>query len=105
MNRPTMAEFDGWKNTAVGAWYFHHYLQGFADIYAMENGRAVGNRGASMHEDYMILAKQAGIVEGVESVINGISEEDELLDPFAEERNQDDETHLDRQEPDNQASV
>ena len=88
MNRPTMAEFDGWKNTAVGAWYFE-YVQDQADKIAMANGRQVGqfeNEGV----DHMIAVRQAGFVKGMEDVITH--------DPFEDEREEkeNDETHLDR---------
>ena len=88
MNIPSISEFDGWKASIVGQWYFEHYLQGYANATAEENGRAVGKRGASFEDDYMILARQAGIVEGVEFAITA--------DPFEEERkekNDEDSSH------------
>ena len=74
--KPTLSQFDAWK--AAGQWYFEVYLQGYADATAEENGRSVGNRGATLQDDYMILAKMAGVVEGVEFAITS--------DPFADER-------------------
>ena len=99
MNTPTLIEFDSWKNSPIGVWYFREYLQGFADAMARENGRNIGGFEDSESKAFMTSVKNAGVIKGVDDVINGITEEDDLLDPFAEERN-DDETHLDRQEPD-----
>ncbi|KKL73857.1 hypothetical protein LCGC14_2070690, partial [marine sediment metagenome] len=28
MNKPTMSEFDGWKHSTVGRWFFDEFLQG-----------------------------------------------------------------------------
>ncbi len=73
-----MKEFDGWRASPGSRWYFEGVLKDYAEAKAAENGRAVGARGDSMEEDYMILAKQAGHVEGVEFAIE--------LDPFEGER-------------------
>ena len=78
MNPPKMKEFDGWRNSVTGIWFFEYVLPDYARLTAEENGRSVGNRGDTMQEDYMILAKQAGIVEGVEYAAT--------LDPFENER-------------------
>ena len=71
-------EFDGWRNSPVGRWFFDTYLQGYADVSAADNGRSVGNLEATSFEDYAVHVKNAGIVEGVEYAINA--------DPFIEER-------------------
>ena len=71
-------EFDGWRNSPVGRWYFDTYLKGYADAAAAENGRSLGNLAETSFEDYAIHVKNAGIVEGIEYAIH--------TDPFIEER-------------------
>ena len=91
MNRPTMSEFDGWKNSATGIWFFEHYLQGYADIMAGENGRGVGVIEETIGKELLTFVKNAGVICGVESVIS--------LDPFDDEREElenNDEVDLDR---------
>jgi len=100
MNKPTMSEFDGWKHSTVGRWFFDEFLQGYADISAGQNGRGVGVVEETVDKELLTFVRNAGVILGVESVIAGISEEDDLLDPFAEERRENDEADLDRQEPD-----
>lgn len=76
MNRPTMSEFDGWKNSPMCIWYFE-YVQDQADKMAGENGRTVGqfdDKGV----DHMKAVRMSGFVAGMEDVINH--------DPFLEER-------------------
>ena len=89
MNTPTMSEFDGWKSSSISQWYFREFLQKYADTAAGENGRSVGAFEETKGKAFMTSVKNAGVVQGVEHVINGITEEEGLLDPFAEERNQD----------------
>jgi len=94
MNRPTMAQYDGWRASPAGQWFFGVYLQEVANQTAEDNGRSVGNRGSTLHDDYMILAKQAGSVDGIEFAINH--------DPFEDERKEtESEDKGDRQEPAN----
>ena len=88
MNRPSISEFDGWKNSPVGQWYFRVYLKEYADLAAGENGRGVGRVEETVDAEFMTFVRNAGVIQGVESVINGITEEDLLLDPFVEERDE-----------------
>jgi len=84
-----LRDFDAWRASPVTVWFLETYLQGYAEALAEDNGRAVGNRGKDLYEDYMILAKQAGFVEGVELAITA--------DPFTEEREEkEDEAESDR---------
>lgn len=80
MKRPTVSEFDGWRQSVVGIWFFEHYLQGYADFSAGQNGRAVGLYSTS-HEELMTYARNAGVIQGVEYAIG--------TDPFEEERSTD----------------
>ena len=76
MNRPTMSEFDGWKNSATGIWFFE-YVQDQANDMAGENGRKIGlfdDKGV----DHMSGVRMSGFVAGMEEVITH--------DPFLEER-------------------
>ena len=77
MNQPKQSEYDGWRNSAVGIWFFEHYLQGYADTAAIENGKSAG-RYPAKDEDHMICVRKAGHISGVEFTINA--------DPFEEER-------------------
>jgi len=84
--RPKKAEFDQWKSTHVGVWFFQEYLQGYADESAGINGRGVGRVEETAEAEFMTFVRNAGVIQGVESVIDGITEEDPTLDPFYEER-------------------
>ena len=95
MNKPKMNEFDGWKNSSTGLWYFNVYLQQYADRAAGENGRGVGRVEDTVDSEFMTFVKNAGVIQGVENVINGTKEEvdkdyDSLMDPFYEERQDED---------------
>ena len=93
MIKPTLREFDEWRTTSVGKWFFDEVLVKDAQERAMLNGRAVGVRGPTLYEDYMILAKEAGVIEGILYAINE--------DPFEDERKEladSDQVNLDRQE-------
>ena len=78
MNRPTIREFDRWRNTEVGIWFFDVHLKGWADAMAMENGRGVGRVEDSEDMEFMTVVRNAGVVQGVD---NAITE-----DPFVDER-------------------
>ena len=88
--KPTMRDYDDWCLHPVTTWYMNEVLQGYANAKAAENGRSVGQRGDRMEDDYMILAKQAGHIEGVEFAVE--------LDPFENKRPEEgnDETNSDR---------
>jgi hypothetical protein len=89
MNTPKMSEFDGWRASAVGRWFFEVVLQGYADASAGINGRAVGSLEESQGKEILTYVKNAGVINGVEYVIE--------LDPFIEERQElEDETESDR---------
>lgn len=77
MNQPKLTEFDSWRNTAIGIWFFEHYLQNYVDAAAMENGKAAGTY-TSKDIDHMIFVRNAGLIHGIEYAIN--------IDPFEEER-------------------
>ena len=79
MNQPKITEYDGWRSSAIGIWFFEHYLQGYADEAANINGRAVGTY-PTKDEDHMTYVRNAGHINGVEYTINN--------DPFEEERNE-----------------
>jgi hypothetical protein len=76
MNKPHMSDYDAWRNSSVGLWFFEHHLQGEADLSASENGRAVGLFSPAI--DYMTFVRKAGVIEGIEHAINS--------DPFEVER-------------------
>lgn len=82
MNAPKLNEYDGWRNSAIGIWFFEHYLQGYADLAAIENGKAAGTW-TDIGRDHMNYVRNAGHVSGVEFVINN--------DPFEGEREELDE--------------
>ena len=86
MKQPTISEFDGWKDSPVGQWYFRTYLAEYARKVAEEAGRSIGMMGETFDTDYMYHAKEAGRVDGIEAVVSGITEENPLLDPFEAER-------------------
>ena len=91
MQKPKMRQFDGWKSSAVGQWFFREYLQDYADSSAMENGRQFGRVEETAEKEVMTAARNAGVIQGVDDVINGIRDTEEesynsQLDPFAEER-------------------
>ena len=73
-----MKEFDGWRASPVGVWFFETVLQGYADASAGINGRAVGSVEDSQGKEIMTYVKNAGVINGVEYVI--------ALDPFEDER-------------------
>jgi hypothetical protein len=77
MITPTIHDFDGWRNSPVGQWFFEYVLQGLADEAARQNGRAVGTY-ATRDEDYLTYVRNAGHISGVEYAIT--------LDPFETER-------------------
>ena len=75
-------DYDAWLGNPVTRWVFAQ-LQDYAEKLAQENGRAVGERGSNMQDDYMILAKQAGVVQGVEFAITAdllADEREEFID-------------------------
>ena len=78
MNKPTMSDFDGWRNSATGVWYFEHYLQSYADMQAQENGRSVGRIEEDTQQEFITAVRNAGVIQGVDNVVS--------LDPFEEER-------------------
>ena len=78
MHQPTLQEFDSWKNSSIGKWYFEFYLQGFADKSAQENGRSFGLISEVKDEDFMIHVRNSGFITGVEYAIN--------TDPFEDSR-------------------
>lgn len=77
-NKPTISEFDGWRNSPVGRWFFDHYLQGYADEGAKINGKAAGTYTST--EDHITLVRNAGFITGVEHAIH--------VDPLEGERNE-----------------
>ena len=77
INEPKMSEFDGWRSSPVGAWYFE-VLQGYANASADMNGRQVGSMEDSQGKEFMTYVKNAGVINGVEYAIN--------LDPFEDRR-------------------
>lgn len=76
MKPPKLTEYDGWRNSAISIWFFEHYLQTWVNKQAIENGKALGS--FPKDEDYLTYVKNAGIIKGIEDVINE--------DPFEEER-------------------
>lgn len=75
---PSISEYDGWRNSPVGRWFFDTYLQGYADASAGINGRAVGGVEDTSGKEFLTYVKNAGVISGVEYAI--------LSDPFEEER-------------------
>jgi len=86
MTRPTINEFDAWKSSFAGQWFFGEYLQGYADALAGANGRSAGLIEGDQEKEIVVLVRNAGIISGVESVILGATEDGAELDPFQEER-------------------
>ncbi len=74
MKRPLMREYDNWRRSSVGQWFFEHYLQEYADEGARLNGRQIGQM------EYDVCVRNAGVIEGVEYAITA--------DPFEEERDE-----------------
>jgi len=91
MNTPKMSEFDGWRASPVGRWFFEVVLQGYADASAGINGRAVGSLEESQGKEILTYVKNAGVISGIEYAI--------ACDPFEEERQEllEDETKSDWQ--------
>lgn len=77
MITPSINDFDGWRNSLVGQWFFEYVLQGLADEAARLNGRAIGTY-ATKEEDYLTYVRNAGHISGIEYAIT--------LDPFEVER-------------------
>ena len=78
MIEPTLQEFDGWKHSSTGKWFFEHYLQGYADESAGVNGRSFGQMSEVKDDDFMIHVFNSGVINGVEYAIN--------TDPFEDAR-------------------
>ena len=78
MAQPTMREFDEWKHTEVGKWFFNHFLQGYADQEAMRNGRM--DEDEARYSDSNRRTYNAGVVAGVDFAIE--------IDPYMEDREQ-----------------
>lgn len=75
--QPTINDYDGWRNSLVGQWFFEHVLQTYADESAKENGKMPGSL-YQAHEDFAVYVRNAGHITGVEYVIH--------LDPFEDKR-------------------
>jgi len=79
MITPKMQEYDGWRNSAVGIWFFETFLQSYADEAARQNGKAPGSY-QSQWEDFAAYVRNAGYISGVEYTIT--------IDPFEETRHE-----------------
>ena len=73
-----MKEFDGWRASPVSVWFFEEVLHEYVRAAAAINGRAVGSTEDSIGKELMTFVKNAGVINGVEYVID--------LDPFEDER-------------------
>ena len=88
MNQPGMNDFDMWKLSPVGQWYFDVHLKKLAEESAYQNGVSAGIRESSLEADHMHHVWQAGWIHGVLDAIAN--------DPFIEEREAKDESESGR---------
>ena len=76
-----ISEYDAWRNSRVGIWFFEEWLPEQSRNLAEHNGRSVGAE-PTLEQDYMSLAKRSGLVEGIDAVADA--------DPFIDEREEKD---------------
>jgi len=92
MNAPNMKDFDDWKSSPTGQWFFGRFdvdgsviekgwLQEQADLRAQDIGRSMGRQDMP-DKDHMEAVRQAGFVYGIEYALE--------IDPWEREGSDED---------------
>ena len=65
MNEPKISEFDGWRESSVGRWFFEVVLQGYADAFPIMTLTEEG-------EGYRVLGELYSVMPSVMDRVNSI---------------------------------